>query len=316
MRLTDDITARMKAGDPAAEAIVSTSRKQADLERILSTPAPHPRPRSRAALPRRRLLIGAALATAAATAVAVLPQFGTSGSAHAATPPPLAYVQVPDPSSGPARLERIAAAIEHNTARPGPAGLLEYRDWSLFTRDDKGDVRSEVVAEDHTLTIAADGTATQKRRWDGDRTTRTEPAGTSTYAGAMPTDPADLATWLRRSTPAVGTASGTDEAIGSILRQRVLDPAERAALLRLIAAVPDLRFDGQVTDRAGRQGLAFSAESNGSGLPTRYTFIVDPPTGQVIGQEAMLTTTAGKLNVPVPSVISYTAYLKSEHSGP
>lgn len=61
-------------------------------------------------------------------------------------------------------------------------------------------------------------------------------------------------------------------------------------------------------------GQAFSAESSRSGLPTRYTFIVNPSSGTIQGQEEMLTKTAGKLNVPVPSVIGYTVYLKAQHT--
>ncbi|WP_033212259.1 hypothetical protein [Kitasatospora phosalacinea] len=56
-------------------------------------------------------------------------------------------------------------------------------------------------------------------------------------------------------------------------------------------------------------GEAFSAESDGSGLPARCAFVVDPGGGRIHGDEAKLTSGAGALDVPVPSVISYTAYL-------
>ena len=34
-----------------------------------------------------------------------------------------------------------------------------------------------------------------------------------------------------------------------------------------------------------------------------------PATGSVLGQEQLLTETAGKMNVPIPSVIEYRCYL-------
>ncbi|TYC68124.1 hypothetical protein EH183_40315 [Streptomyces sp. CB01881] len=64
-----------------------------------------------------------------------------------------------------------------------------------------------------------------------------------------------------------------------------------------------------MTDRAGRPGIAHSASSAESGQPTRYTFIIEANTGSLLPQEEPLTETAGRLNVPVPSVISYTVYL-------
>ncbi|MFF0370602.1 hypothetical protein [Micromonospora sp. NPDC005087] len=50
------------------------------------------------------------------------------------------------------------------------------------------------------------------------------------------------------------------------------------------------------------------------GLPARYTLIVDPGTGAPLGYEEMLTSTAGKLNVTVPAVITYRSYLVAEYA--
>ncbi|GLW53662.1 hypothetical protein Kpho01_16730 [Kitasatospora phosalacinea] len=107
------------------------------------------------------------------------------------------------------------------------------------------------------------------------------------------------------------SASGLSQALRGLLRAQVLAPGQRAAVLRLVAALPGLSYDGSVTDRAGRPGGAFSAESNGSGLPARCTFVMDRDSGRILGDEEMLTTRAGALNVPVPSVISYAAYLSA-----
>ncbi|MEU1756863.1 hypothetical protein ABZ436_29990 [Micromonospora matsumotoense] len=41
--------------------------------------------------------------------------------------------------------------------------------------------------------------------------------------------------------------------------------------------------------------------------------IVDPGLGALLGYEEVLTTTAGKLNVAIPAVISYRSYLVAEY---
>ena len=71
---------------------------------------------------------------------------------------------------------------------------------------------------------------------------------------------------------------------------------------------------GKTTDRAGREGIAVSLESDFGGLPTRYTLIIDPDDGKILAWEEMLTTTAGALNVPIPSVIGYTTYRQSTYT--
>jgi hypothetical protein len=48
--------------------------------------------------------------------------------------------------------------------------------------------------------------------------------------------------------------------------------------------------------------------SSGSGLPTKSTLIFDPATGWLLDAEEMLIESAGKLNVPIPSVISYSVF--------
>ena len=82
----------------------------------------------------------------------------------------------------------------------------------------------------------------------------------------------------------------------------------------LISLVGTGSLDGEVTDRLGRPGIAISVDTANSGLPTRHTLIIDPFTGAVLGEEQMLTTDAGLLNVSVPSVISYTAFAQSHYT--
>ena len=92
-----------------------------------------------------------------------------------------------------------------------------------------------------------------------------------------------------------------------------LPPDVRAAVLRYVARTPGLVLVRWVTDRAGREAIAVAVDDM-SGLPTRHTLLFDPADGRLLGREEMLTTSAGKLNVPIPSVIGYTVYLDSRYT--
>ncbi|MGK5672170.1 hypothetical protein ACSNOB_04910 [Micromonospora sp. URMC 106] len=104
------------------------------------------------------------------------------------------------------------------------------------------------------------------------------------------------------------------EDVAELAGVRLLNPAQRAAALRLLADLPGITAAGTVTDRAGRPGEAFAILSDAHGLPAQYTVIVDVATGALLGYEQMLTTAAGKLNVTIPAVISYRSYLAAEYA--
>jgi hypothetical protein len=311
MRMTEQVRTLMQDADPAPDAFGNAQRARADLKRIMHVPVtaqlPAAQQRHR---PRVRLglAVGAACA-AAAVAFAVLPQ-RSGGSAYAATPPPLHYTTVSTTLSPSTMLKRIAEHAGTLREPTGPGSRLHYKDWSLNTRvyaDDS--VTSEILAEDHRVMMGADGAGTERRTGEAGHTETYKTKWTP-----VPADPAALKAWLARGNVPFTDAMGAAETTGGLLRSQALSPIQRATLLSAIADLPGLRFDGQVTDRAGRVGQAFSAESSRSGLPTRYTFIVNPASGTIMGQEEMLTKTAGKLNVPVPSVISYIVYLKVQHT--
>jgi hypothetical protein len=82
-------------------------------------------------------------------------------------------------------------------------------------------------------------------------------------------------------------------------------------VLTLLADRSDVVALGSMTDRAGRAGRAFAVDGYGGRLPTRQVLIVGLTTGALLGDEEVLTKTAGRLRVRVPSVIAYTLYLKA-----
>ena len=254
-----------------------------------------------------------------------------------ATPVLLSYRS---PAGGPGARERLLAVADAAAAGPvpGPAGLPEHlriRSWSLFTRIDDRRVTSVVVPVENELWRAQDDSGRMVRRygepqfpddaarrsWDappGLDEIRTERYGTGEFPAMWrdrPPAATDAATaWLRIGHPPENGPAETIVAVTDLARERVLTPGERAAVLHVVAALPGLKYHGSVEDRAGRTGVAFSVDSAYSGLMTRYTLIVDERTGALLGHEQMLTRTAGKLGVSIPSVISYETYLVGDRA--
>jgi hypothetical protein len=309
------------AGPTAPVAL--DERARTDLDRILgghqgtthlSGGRRHRRPsRLTAARVAAVLLIGL-LGTAA-----VVLKGGGGDPATAATPPPLHYEKPATDVDATVLLHEIAARAEQRPDRTGKGrySYTERKGWYLSTTVDGEQVTSEVVPQFRRAWTASDGSGRLVDEWtfaDGDTkySDRTEGPGKLAVprpSGSLSTDPAQLAAQLSVGHPVSNGPAERLVAITDLHQHTPVPPRLEAAVLRYLADTPGLVVSGDVTDRAGRRGVAFSLESAYSGLPTRYTLIVDPDTGDLLGREDMLTVTAGKLRVPVPSVISYTVFL-------
>lgn len=285
---------------------------------------------------RAALSMGGTLTVAAVTVVAT---FGVgSGTTHAATATPaaLAYSGVRDISDAKSQLAAIAdrTAALPDTAGQGRYEHLRYQQWSLFTRIDGNQVRSAVVPQQTEQWLAADGSGkmirtfvapvfsdhAQEQAWkDAGSPGKNQPPTVLTsvvriWNGRPPQDPTALTAWLQQGHPAAAGPQETMVAITDLVTEQVLNPAERAAVLRVLGTVPGLIDLGTTTDRAGRPAHAFAVDSAGNGLPTRYTLLIDPTNGSVLGFEQTLTQSAGKLNVPIPSVIGYSLYQSADRT--
>jgi hypothetical protein len=289
----------------------------------------------------RRWVLGAgagatALAVAVGIAVASRPR---PPGGPVATPVLLSYQL---PSGGPGarvRLARIAAAAAASRT-PRPSGLPEHlriASWSLDSLVDDKQVTSAVVPVDVETWRAADGSgkrvqryaepqfrnAADRQAWhDAGNPGGAEQPTTDTFGPGelvaswpdrLPTDAAAAARWLTHGNP-IDDPGSVFHYVVDLLHEQVLTPAERATVLRVVAALPGLKYLGAVRERAGRTGAAFAVDSAYSGLPGRYTLIVNPADGQVLGFEYMLTTDAGRLNVSIPAVIEYDTYLVADHA--
>jgi len=318
---------------PAAPAAPALDRRaRADLARILATDPAEvpiavraaPTGREPARRLRRRLVLVAA-ATAAVTAGGLayatvdLGLAHPSATAYGATPPPLTYRPVEGDAAG--VLERLAARVGRlpDTTGDGRYAFVETRGWNLWTEVGNGQVTSVVVPGTTKSWTAADGSGRAVSRWvepghPPQYTDETLPPGPLMWPlRSLSADDATLARQLAEGHPAENGPYERLIAVDDAYGQMPLPPGVRAAVLRYLARTPGLALAGRVTDRAGREAIAVAVDDT-SGLPTRHTLLIDPADGRLLGREEMLTTSAGKLNVPIPSVIGYTVYLDSRYT--
>ncbi|HET6506652.1 MAG TPA: CU044_5270 family protein [Baekduia sp.] len=90
------------------------------------------------------------------------------------------------------------------------------------------------------------------------------------------------------------------------LRDQPLAPRMRAAVLRALALVPGIGFDGHAKDRLGRSAFAISRVANG----TRRDILLDPATGVLLGERDTLVAHVPHetVSAPLGTVIGDAAY--------
>jgi hypothetical protein len=101
---------------------------------------------------------------------------------------------------------------------------------------------------------------------------------------------------------------------------RVPTPLVLASLWTAIAGIPGITYAGRVTDRAGRNGEAFSMEFDAGLGPAVDTIIADPVTGAVLGFERTLKRLTNPefmseklpVNIRTPAVVDYWVVVRSE----
>jgi hypothetical protein len=341
--LDADIQRLLASLDPArAPYPEATPQQRAEtLNRILAT-APPPTPRR--AVTRRTLILAGGAAAVIAGAAAGLGSVLVGGPtapepAHAATPKLLDDRLLGPGQPAVDRLTQLAAAARGSAAPPstGEYAHLRTQSWSLSIRIDGHQVTSAVIPEIRESWRAPDNsgrliisygppefaTEEDRRTWESQGLPGAQPDVEVTdfepgqfvgmWPDQAPQDADELRQWLAVGHPVENGPVETLVAVTDLLREQVVGPAVRAALLEILSELPDIRYAGDVTDRAGRVGSAFFIDSDRSGLPTRYVLIVDSE-GQFLSYEQILTRTAGKLGVSIPAVIGYEMYLVAEFS--
>lgn len=328
---------QLAASNPVSSGPLDSAQSDAmltALQRILSTP------RQPDAMtldmgvsrrhPRRLLVPGAVATTAAVLAVTFFSQVGGSRPSYAATPPPLQFTSAGLPAA------RLLLSLAHTAVDQPPSvstGDYKYfkiQTWDLSTAVKRRGANSVVIP-------------TVRETWIGPKVVRV------VQAKGKAIGPSDTSIEQeQQAAREASTAKGAEVTLyrdgsyqlypitSETLRQRVLTPNSQipdsieawvaivdrlhqqpmpwevlAAVYRVLAGIPGVIDRGAVRDRAGRPGVAISLDSAYGGLPTRYYLIIDPRTGKPLGDEQVLTTSAGKLNVQIPAVINYTTYLTS-----
>ncbi|MFG3709869.1 CU044_5270 family protein [Micromonospora sp. NPDC047730] len=345
MHTKQQVRELLHPADPARDAVVPPSPLTAhDLilraEDATATPAG---PVRRAA-PRRTVLVGAAAAVAA---------LGSAGLAQALRDGPVpALPTSPQPVDGvvlqpvsyevtatePAgrHLRALAARIV-DAPHEGAAGPYSYhhtKSWGSPTVFSPEGHRMSYVQERREW-VADDG-----RRWQDTKSLGVEfpdaasreywstrpqspsanPSATRRPPGIaeippdpvarrLPADRAELARWLRIDQSAGDVAMRTYHLYSSYLVPR----RTRADLLTILAENPGFVWRGRVVDRAGRQGVAVTADlvpPAGQGLiveRAQMLLVFDPSTGELLAHEYLETA-------PKRRVLHYALLLKARRT--
>ncbi|MDG6100503.1 hypothetical protein Daura_03875 [Dactylosporangium aurantiacum] len=160
-------------------------------------------------------------------------------------------------------------------------------------------------------TTFPDGTASPGPNVPGGRTEREHaPTGAwhNRFPGEPSSDPQTLAGQLDLVQPARVGVQARIRALADIAREYALSCPVRAAALLVLAQSPVI-WRGDVTDRAGRTGVAVSIDST-DGV-SRETLVLDPVTGVLLTHEETLLRNPGKLAGPFPHLRSSTAYIET-----
>jgi hypothetical protein len=123
---------------------------------------------------------------------------------------------------------------------------------------------------------------------------------------------------IRAASPAPQMSSQVD--VGYALQNLVAylqytppSPQLLAAAYRMIALIPGVSDAGWVRDRAGREGLAVSVPTGGTGHEHSWRLIADPESGRLLDAEDIQIDPSG-IKIRTPFVFSYTLFLQSQIS--
>jgi hypothetical protein len=93
--------------------------------------------------------------------------------------------------------------------------------------------------------------------------------------------------------------------VGDALRDGGATPAQRAALYEVAARIPGVELVGQVTDPAGRPGMAVAMRHEVDGI--LQTLVFDPETSALLAEEER-TLAQNEFGYPEGTVIGYATY--------
>jgi len=327
----EELDAAIRAADPAVTPAGAepSAAARARLQTIMAEAAPVLSP---AAPPRRRRArvagwsIGGVVAgLAAAITIAVVVSTAVPAPAVAVTPPPLE--PTPIATTLPQLMEESIRTLDAQ-----PAGTLarngQVVTWQMPDGKDGGPIVPERYAwvpdGDGTghLKVVTDpaysvvdgkvaaptgdvptpGTTVAPQRWAN---------GRGLFPEAPPSDGPDaLAAYLRAHVPLPASPDAMNYfgALSILLGEWTLTPQQHADALRLLEQTGDLRVLGRVTDRLGRDGVAFSIHSAKRSQFT-VTVVLDAATRRIIAADTVYAGGVDTIGAAPGSVVEYSAWV-------
>ena len=328
----DDIVARLQARHGPLSSTSADPIKE-----------PTPRARPRWLHPAR----GAAVLAAAAALAAVLAiQPWNSPSAVADEPPVLdfEYAAAGDIAFAPGRpaqdvlRDLSAAAATQPDPTAGPVQHIVTDNWfAELTATDSSQTSGSIiptyretwlrpdgslVAIEHDgKPLSADGRTTPDvSRPTGVAVEELPPATADPSAATtLPGDPAlTRQSLLQRGgcpddTLDAAAAACLLQAVSDLHATNVVPPAASTAIWDALAEDEHIRTLGDVDDRLGREGIGITVEPGDGDF--RVVLIVDADSGRLLGSETILIRALEDVDLEVPAIFSFTAYVATENVG-
>ena len=324
----DELTARLSAARPQTPRRGQTidSRQETLLKQIVAEPVAVGSVSGRTRRGRGWHARPIWLVAASVMLVIVLGALGSialfqPSQAVAATPKLLS----PEPVDGTSKenLMRISDAVRGT----GPAGdgPIRFQTWALAFDPEAATPPRFIAPEEHEIEHLADGSVNVTVRAgvsydaDGELVADPSPApGTLLWSdvqaagdatplfGPPPTEESQIAEFFEKSgTVLSGTSGEYLSAIRLLLSEKALSSEQEAALIGFLATLPDIEVVGAVTDRLGREGVAFSTESRSPG-EYRDTLVLSASAG-ILSYEVTYIGSS-RTDVQAPAVIEYIAW--------
>lgn len=210
------------------------------------------------------------------------------------------------------------------TGRP-PGTIMRFQSWALAFDPEARTPPQSITPEEHEIRYLDDGTIQIEIRagvsydangqplldpssapgsvlWSETR----EPGDSMMIFGVPPTDAGEVAAFFEKAgVVADGTSGEYFSAIRLLLAEKSLASEQEAALIEFLATLPDIRVDGSVTDRLGREGISFSTESRAPG-EYRDTLVLSRSEGFLSYEVTYIGS--GRTDIQAPAVIEYTAW--------
>lgn len=231
----------------------------------------------------------------------------------------------PDPVDGTSKenFMRISDAVRETG--PGKDAPIRFQTWALAFDPESATPSRFIVPEEHEIAHLPDGSVNVTVRAgvpydaDGELVANPSPVpGTVLWSdvqtadqvvdifGSPPTEQSQIAEFFEKSgTVFSGTSGEYFSAIRVLLSEKALSGEQEAALIGFLATLPDIKVDGMVTDRLGRAGVAFSAETRSPG-EYRDTLVLNGSVG-ILSYEVTYIGSS-RTDIQAPAVIEYIAW--------